>query len=101
MTKNSETHTDWKKKVRERIINILGYDHMLHNENCHLCNVAVNDIVNLLADARREVIDQIEKDISFYLDRYEYRGKITGQEAKEQTVYMVRQILATLRKEEK
>jgi len=50
-------------------------------------------------DTIREVLGKIEDDFKFYIDRYEYRGSISPQVAKEQTMTMVRKILEALLKE--
>lgn len=46
---------------------------------------------------REEMIEKIEKDFNFYIDRYEYRGNIKPQEAKEQTMSIVRTIIHSLK----
>ena len=59
----------------------------------------VEELSSLEKKVRSEMIEEIEKKLDFYIDKYEYRGAITGQEAREQTMMMVHSIINSLKED--
>lgn len=97
--KKTSTQNNWAKKAEDWFVDKVDYDKSDHSYKAKF-NSLLALIEEIRADARKEVIDQIDRDIKTMLDPYEYRGKITAQEAKEQTVMLVRSILNSLKKEQ-
>lgn len=48
-----------------------------------------------ISKAIKEEQERIIREIEFYIDRYEYRGEISPQQGREQTVEMIKNIIRT------
>ena len=98
--KSMESRFDKEKKefgkvLRENVENAVG------GKNAHFDTWGYKNIMTKFQDLlkandkkwRARIGEKLEKAFKFYIDRYEYRGKISPQDAKEETMKMVRTII--------
>lgn len=84
-------------KLMEKIVQICDEAGVFYDSKDSVAfDNLVEKLLALISQERERLLGAIEQDFKVHIDPYEYKGSISGQEAKEQTMMMVRKALSDI-----